>query len=159
MACEDRLRILLLNIHNHIPHNMGSYMWLHYKSSPLWVPQILYQKMCGRKCHTGKTTLQNSSMFFTNTAFSITYSLQHLCTHCFIFCLSNRGKNIFEYSLVADIISTLFYGQEHTWFQSCKKMISEGQSHTQNYILPMSNVLEVDTTVSNICPLSPHERT
>ena len=91
---------------------------------------------------------------FLQTQHLVLHTLSSTCVLCFIFCLSNRGKNIFEYSLVADIISTLFYSQDHTWHQNCKKMISEGQSHAQNYILPMSNVLEVDTTVSNICHLS-----
>jgi hypothetical protein len=92
MACEDRLRMLLQNIHHYIPHYMGSSMRPHYKSSPLWVPQILYLKMWWWKCHTGKTTLQKSSMFFTNMAFSITYSFHHLCTQFFIFCLLNKLK-------------------------------------------------------------------
>jgi len=40
---------------------------------------------------------------FTNMAFSITYSFHHLYT-VFHICLSNWGRNTFEYSLVADII-------------------------------------------------------
>jgi hypothetical protein len=49
-----------------------------YKSSPLWAPHILYhehkeQLKQGRKCHIGKTELQEVQYVFKDTLFNTTF--------------------------------------------------------------------------------------
>jgi hypothetical protein len=124
-----------------------------------------YLKSCIKKCVDGNVTLgrlhYSRGICFLQTRHLVSHTLSTTCVHSVSYFASqtNWGKNILEYSLVADIISILFYCQEHTWLQSCTKMISEGQSHMQSYILPVSNVLEVDATASIISHLSPREIT
>jgi hypothetical protein len=68
----------------------------------------------GWKCHCGKTELQKSSMFLTDTVFKITYFFHQLCTLFFVFCLSLRKRDM-EHFLVTDIIgiNIHFRGQGH----------------------------------------------
>jgi len=47
----------------------------------------------GWKSHIGKIELQKGSMFFTDTAFHITYFFTHWWTQCFIFASQTNWGN------------------------------------------------------------------
>jgi len=66
---------------------MNSHHFKHLKSH---TKEYEEQLKHGWKSHIGKIELQKGSMFFTDTAFHITYFFIHWWAQCFIFCLSNK---------------------------------------------------------------------
>jgi len=142
---EDRHRKMLLqNIHNHVPNYMVSKPRPHYKSSPLWAPQILYLRILRTSevwmqmsCSENWTT--EEQYVFMDTGFNIPYFPHPLCTQFFIFSLSNKlRKWDLKYWLVTDTVSiNTQFRVRNTYdaFQSSPNNdITRTISHIQNYL-------------------------
>jgi len=139
LACKDRPRMILQNIHNHVTDYTGPNLDCimnphHFEHLKYHTKGYQEQLKYGWKCHIGKIKLQTSSMlFFTGTAFNIMYFIHQLCTKCFIFCLSNKlRKHDLKYFLVINIISLDTHFRVRTQMMNFKftKMISYGETHT-----------------------------
>jgi uncharacterized protein YfaT (DUF1175 family) len=75
---------------------------------------------------------------FTGTALNTMHFFHQLCTQCFIFCLSNKlRKHDLKYFLFINISSLDIHFRVKTQRMNFKftKIISQGESHTSNYLL------------------------
>jgi hypothetical protein len=74
MACEDRTRMVLQNIHNHVPGHKLSQPKMHNESSPLLAPEILYHRILRTEMSYGENRIAEkhfvSYTLFNNTLFS-----------------------------------------------------------------------------------------
>jgi hypothetical protein len=133
-ASEDRPTMLLQNIHSHVPGYTVFQPRPHYESSPVSAPQTLYQRIA----RTSETWVEmsnwenwtaGSAVWFLNTQYLIPHSFPPTVYAFLKSCLSNELRKWgLEHFLVTNIIST------NTHFGvSSTKMISQGQSHTQNH--------------------------
>jgi len=107
-ACENTARKFLQNIHNYVPHSnpdsiMNPHLLEHLKSYAKEYQTLRHEW----ERYIGKTEIQKSRMYCTDTVFNIRYSFQQLCMQCFWFCLSNKlRKRVLKHFLVSSIIST-----------------------------------------------------
>ena len=114
-----------------------------------------YLKSCTKKCVDGNVTLgrlhYRRAVCVLQTQHLVLHTLFTTCVHSVSYFASQTHwrKNIFEYSLVADIISALFYGQEHMtsklWKNDIRRTITHAKLYTSNV-----NIHEIDTTAFNI---------
>jgi hypothetical protein len=91
MACVDRPKIPLQNIHNHVCTilTQTTLQILTTLSTSNPVPNIIKELKCWRKYHIGKNELWNSSVYFY-TVFNITYFSHQLFT---LFYVTSQNLN------------------------------------------------------------------
>jgi hypothetical protein len=101
MACDNRLRILPQNIHNHVRTRLyGVLIQPHYETSPVLstsnhVPKIIKSSDVDGNVTLGKLNCIISVHLFALYLISHTFSTN--CAHCFITCLKKMKKqNIFN---------------------------------------------------------------
>ena len=104
MACVDRIRMLLQNIHYHACTRLygvltQTTLWiLTTVSTSNAVPKIIKNWNVDGS-HTGKTELYKSSIYYY-TIFNITYFFHH-CVHCYIVRLKKTDEtNHFQYKYI-----------------------------------------------------------
>ena len=143
MACKDRLRMILQNIHNRVPDytgpNLDCIMNPHHFEHLNTYQRILRTIKVWMEISEWENQItEEQYAFFTGAALNIMYFFNQLCAQCFIFCLSNKlRKHNLKYFLVINISSldTHFRVKTQKINFRFTKMISQGESHTWNYLL------------------------
>jgi hypothetical protein len=139
VACDNWPSMLLQNIHNHVPDYKVS-----QTQTALWILNTEHLKSCIKtiknwskegNVRLGKLNYRRA-VCFLQTEYIIlhTFSISYL--HSVSYFASQR-KQYLKYFLLTDIISINTHFRVRTTydeFQNSTKMISQGKSHTQNYL-------------------------
>ena len=110
MACADRIKMFLQNIHNHVctTRLYGVLTQPHYESSPLWAPQIPYQMLLRTETLMEKSHDENwitEQQYIFHTVLNITYFFHLLCTVIYILHLKKlRKQTIFNKHIYTHIL-------------------------------------------------------
>jgi hypothetical protein len=115
----DRTKMLLQNIHNYVCTRLYTVSQLkpHYESSPLWVPQILYQKLFRIETLKEISRCENwitEQQYIFHTVFNITYFFHQLCTLLYSTSQKNKETNHFQYRYTFMIRTTYVAFQTST---------------------------------------------